>query len=570
MTGRLFAALLVLTLVFRFWLAAAFPITGDEAYFIWWGWKPDWGFYDHPPMIGWWLAALLKLSDAEWWLRLPVILQPALLALGVYWALPRLVAGTGGAPGREESSRPPPMGAKSFLGRPGERLDDERRLWAAVLVLLAPVSVWNVFITTDTPLIYFSVFSGLAWIRVSRDGEGDGTRSRAWHWYLAAGLLLAGAVLSKYFAAILGFAYLVDVLRRRKSGAWTGLAIAYACTLPALALMAWWNSGHCWPNYMFNFVNRHGDAGWSLKTPLLYVVTLIYVLGPPVLWLAWRNRRVVGPASAGQGVDGGVGPASAGQGVNGGLKSALRSALRSAPPQSALGTLAWVPFVLFAGLSLVKQIGLHWLLSFVPFALIWLALRLTPVSLRRLGLFFAGFALAHIAGILVVSRVPLETWQKTRLYDGIVLSFEHQALATELQPYRQDWVLAMDGYSNAVTLGYNLRQYVVVFGEASSHARHDDLVTDFRALAGRNFLILRKSAPNLDDYRKYFRQVSADSFEIRGARFWRVKGESFDYAAYRDGVLAVVRQKYYAIPAWLPQTACYMCDRYFPGEACRR
>ena len=110
----------------------------------------------------------------------------------------------------------------------------------------------------------------------------------------------------------------------------------------------------------------------------------------------------------------------------------------------------------------------------------------------------------------------------------------------------------------------------MVFGGASSHARHDDLVTDFRALAGRNFLILRKSAPKLDDYRRYFREVSADSFEIRGARFWRVKGEGFDYPAYRAGVLAGVRQKYYAIPAWLPQTACYMCDRYFPGEACRR
>ena len=111
---------------------------------------------------------------------------------------------------------------------------------------------------------------------------------------------------------------------------------------------------------------------------------------------------------------------------------------------------------------------------------------------------------------------------------------------------------------------------MVVFGEASSHARHDDLVTDFRALAGRNFLILRKSAPNLDDYRKYFREVSSDSFEIRGVRFWRVKAVGFDYAAYREGVLAKVRQKYYAIPAWLPQTACYMCDRYFAGEACRR
>jgi 4-amino-4-deoxy-L-arabinose transferase-like glycosyltransferase len=508
MTGRLFAALLVVTLVFRFWLAAAFPITGDEAYFIWWGWKPDWGYYDHPPMIGWLFAALMTVGDAEWWLRLPVILQPAVLALGVYWALPRLVVGVG----------------------------EERRLWAATLVLLAPVNVWNVFVTTDAPLIYFSVFSGLAWIRASRDDEGDGTRSSAWRWYLVAGLLLAGAVLSKYFAAILGFAYLVDVLRRRKASAWAGLAIAYACTLPALALMAWWNSGNCWPNYMFNFVNRHGDAGWSLKTPLLYAVTLIYVLGPPVLWLAWRNRRTTSADSL---------------------------------PLS-LGTLAWLPFLLFAVLSLVKQIGLHWVLSFVPFTLIWLALRLNPVGLRRLGLFFAGFATLHIAGILIVSRLPLETWQKTRLYDGIVLSFEHQALARELEPYRKNWVLAMDGYSNAVTLGYNLRQYVIVFGEASSHARHDDLVTDFRTLAGRDILILRKSEPRLDDYRKYFREVSVDSFEIRGARFWRVKGEGFDYPAYRDGVLASVRQKYYAVPAWLPQTACYMCDRYFPGNTCRR
>jgi hypothetical protein len=60
----------------------------------------------------------------------------------------------------------------------------------------------------------------------------------------------------------------------------------------------------------------------------------------------------------------------------------------------------------------VKQIGLHWLLSFVPFTLIWLTLRLPPATLQKLGLFFAGFATLHIAAILVVSRVPLETWQK--------------------------------------------------------------------------------------------------------------------------------------------------------------
>ena len=54
-----FFILLAATLAFRFWLAGALPMTGDEAYFIRWGEVPDWGYYDHPPMVGWWLALLV-------------------------------------------------------------------------------------------------------------------------------------------------------------------------------------------------------------------------------------------------------------------------------------------------------------------------------------------------------------------------------------------------------------------------------------------------------------------------------------------------------------------------------
>ena len=32
-----FHVALVLTLAFKFWLATALPMTGDEAYFIYWG-----------------------------------------------------------------------------------------------------------------------------------------------------------------------------------------------------------------------------------------------------------------------------------------------------------------------------------------------------------------------------------------------------------------------------------------------------------------------------------------------------------------------------------------------------
>ena len=51
-------------------------MTGDEAYFVLWGRHPDLGFYDHPPMVGWLLALILRWSDAEWALRLPVTLLP--------------------------------------------------------------------------------------------------------------------------------------------------------------------------------------------------------------------------------------------------------------------------------------------------------------------------------------------------------------------------------------------------------------------------------------------------------------------------------------------------------------
>ena len=508
--------LIVLTLIFRFWLAVALPITGDEAYFIWWGWRPDWGFYDHPPMIGWWLAALLAVSDSEWWLRLPAIVQPAILALIARWALPRLFA----------------------------NVDDGQRDSVALLILLAPANVWNIAITTDTPLIYFSVLSGLAWLRAAKDDD--------LRWYAVAGVFLAGAVLSKYFVAILGFSYLVDVAYRRTGKSWRGLALVYALCIPALGLMAWWNSANCWPNFMFNFVNRHETAGWSVTTPLLYAVSVVYLLSPPAVWLIARQTR---------------------QRV--GARRSRHPAMQSPSANwrlSTLGVLVIVPFTLFAMLSLVKQIGLHWLLSFVPFVLIWLTLHLGPATQQKLQKFFVGFALLHVAIVCTIAMLPLETWHSNRRYDGAVLTFAHKELARALEPALADkekhWVLAMDGYSNAVTLGYNLRKYVIVFGQASSHARHDDILTDFSVLNGGNILILRKSEPELDYYRPFFHSVSVDSFTVRGSRFWQVKGEGFDYAVYREKVLASVKQKYYAIPPWLPQQGCYFCDRYFPGEKC--
>ncbi|NBT69633.1 MAG: hypothetical protein EBT78_17940, partial [Betaproteobacteria bacterium] len=50
-----------LSLAIRLWIGFTFPITGDEAYFYQWGVYLDWGYYDHPPMVGWLISAMLYL-----------------------------------------------------------------------------------------------------------------------------------------------------------------------------------------------------------------------------------------------------------------------------------------------------------------------------------------------------------------------------------------------------------------------------------------------------------------------------------------------------------------------------
>ena len=493
-----FYAALVLTLAFKFWLAQALPMTGDEAYFIYWGVYPDWGFYDHPPMVGWILALLLHLSKAEWVLRLPVIVLPALVALAM----------------------------RQYL-RP---LDQDKADIAALAFLLLPVNVWNVLITTDTPLVLFSFLSALCFAAaLRREGQG---------WYAASGACLGLAFLSKYFAVLLGLGYLAFVLTQpagRRS--WRGLATVVIVVLPFACLNAWWNYENCWANLMFNVYNRHESAGWSLRTPALYLASVLYMLCPVTLFELWRGR------------------------------AAFRQRLLQ--PRTRLFMLAWVvPLALFALLAPVKQIGLHWLLSFVPFFFIAAALLLSVAQLRRSLVYLLAFSAIHVAAIVAISVLPLELWKSSRLYDGIVFHVKTAELLQRLEPYAGRYEFAADGFSPAVTASYASGRYFFVFGTASSHGRHDDILTDFRALAGKNILVLRKNKPDAADYTPYFAKVELRQFELHGAIYHLVLGDGFDYLRYREGVLRPLRDHYYRIPSYLPLGHCYFCERYFPDERC--
>lgn len=488
-------ALIGISLAFKLWLSAVFPVTGDEAYFIDWGRYPALGYYDHPPMVGWWLALLVRISEAPWVLRLPVTLLPAVSALLLFHLL------------RER--------------------DEDRAALAAIGLLLVPIHLWNVFITTDTPLVFFSLLSGLAFWKAVQPGRPTG-------WFILAGVFLGLACLSKYFAALLGVAYFVCILLTGGRRLWRGLLLAFAAAVPFVALNLYWNYENCWANFMFNLYNRHDNAGLSWRTPLLYIVTALYVLPVPALWSAVRGRVWRQP-----------------------MEGSTRILL----------IVAAVPWLLFAALSVVRQVGLHWVLSFLPFCFAAAALLLDRAVLRRTALYLGAFSLVHVAGIALAASQPLERWQGLRQYDGIVFHFRIAELLQAMRAHEGEFELAADGYSAAATLAYYRGAPVPVFGEASSHARHDDLVTDFRPLAGRNIAVLRKSPPRDADYRPYFAGYTTQEVDIAGARFYIVLGRGFDYEAYRQGVLALVRDRYYRIPAYLPQGHCSFCERNF-ATAC--
>jgi len=246
------------SLLLRFWIAVTFPISGDEAFFYWWGVYPDWGYSDHPPMVGW-LIALMRatLGDSIGSIRLPVVLLPLALGAALWWAL-----------------------------KPVDRV---RAAWAVLFFWLAPLNWLNMLITTDTPLIFWSALSVAALLRAERREQLD---RAAYGLYALSGLFLGCAFLSKYFSVVLGFTYLVYfALYRRERMA--GLALLVACALPGPAINIAYNMSHGWSNIMFNVYNRNEAEAFEWRKPLLYIGMMAYLITPAALWLSVKYRNAL-------------------------------------------------------------------------------------------------------------------------------------------------------------------------------------------------------------------------------------------------------------------------------------
>ncbi len=489
-----------LSLLLRLFIGATFPITGDEAFFYWWGVFPDWGYYDHPPMVGWLIAAMLRtLGDTTLSIRLPIILLPLVQGLVLWWGV--------------------------------SAWDRERAPWAALLFWLTPLNWINTLITTDTPLMLWSMLSMACLMHAEARPRLDG---RAYGFYALSGLFIGCAFLSKYFSVVLGLSYLVYFAALRRDR-WPGLLVLILAALPGPAINIAWNMGHGWPNIMFNVYNRNQGEIFGWHKPALYLATWAYLLTPGVLWLGWKHR------------------------------AALGHTLRQ---QRLLACLVLVPCGFFALLSLKKVIGLHWVLSFYPVMFAALALALPADALRRCARYLMVFLGLHLLVVGGLYTRELSDWKSVKIYPEIVRSYRTEALLAPVQA--PGVVLMASAYTPASIYGHTLKQYVPVFGLGKFHARQDDMLVDFSKFDGKTVRIIGFSPPDLKDYAPYFNQVSVLDYELEGVRYYAVEGQGFRFEAYRAGVLGEIFQRYYNIPSWLPMSGCPFCERYCAQVRCER
>lgn len=406
-----------------------------------------------------------------------------------------------------------------------EKDDPERAAITSILLIITPISVFNILITTDTPLFIFSFLSVMCVLQALRNHD-------AWIWFALGGLFLGLAFFSKYFACLLGLAYVVYFLFIAPNRArLIGLGLIILLILPFALQNAYWNYQHDWSNILFNIYNRNNDMGFSLKTLFIYLLMLFYLITPPLVFAVTNYPK---------------------------------QKLKYQP----LFYFFFIPLLIFFILSSFKPIGLHWPLAFIPLIYVWAGTYLTTYQLKKLvkfTMYWSGLQLILIVSVLFI---PLKWVQHRHFFDlnynKIVYFFYHKHINSLLkEKYAQHYVYASPNYADACLFFFDTNHYAPIFLKGSFHGREDDLITNFRYFKNKNFLIFSRTPLVYNDYKPYFQHVTLHTFQYEHAIFYYLVGKTFNYPVYRQKILKAINDSYWIDPPYLPHAPSFFYLKYF-------
>lgn len=233
-------------------------IVEDEAYYRIWGLYPALSYYDHPPMIGWWITAGQALfGDTVFGLRAIVVFSGVIGSLALW--------------------------------RTAAILFDVRTAGWAVLFLNTSlmIGIGGILATPDAPSVVFwgLTFWALAELNVSKNPN----------WWLVVGLMAGLGLLSKYSLLFLGAGIVLWLLwvpdaRRWWTSwqLWAGGALALLVFSPVL----YWNHTHEWVSFYKQF-GRAGSSGYTAKYIFEFLGALVGLLNPLIALLAAGGAAIL-------------------------------------------------------------------------------------------------------------------------------------------------------------------------------------------------------------------------------------------------------------------------------------
>jgi 4-amino-4-deoxy-L-arabinose transferase-like glycosyltransferase len=265
---RLWLYALVALTVLRLILAARLPLAPDEAYYYLWSRHLQTGYFDAPPMVAYFIrAGVWCVGNTPLGIRL---FAPLLAGLG-----------------------------SLLLWDAGERMFPHRHagvIAAALMNATLMVGAGAIVMTPDTPLLFFWTACVAACARLLSSGNP--------RWWLAVGLAVGLALLSKYTAVLFVVAALIWMLTSSEGRAmlrtpwpWIAAVLAGVVFAPDVA----WNAAHGWASFIkqgsrvegfhaarsAQFLGELVFGQIGLATPIVFALAVLGV---------WRLRDMPGAA----------------------------------------------------------------------------------------------------------------------------------------------------------------------------------------------------------------------------------------------------------------------------------
>ena len=265
--------LLTATTIFRLFYIQAVELAPDEAYYWTWSRNLQWGYYDHPPLIGFliWISTLIA-GRGEFGVRFLWVVMGILLTVVLYV-----------------------MGRRMFGERAG--------FYAALLMNISLLgSTGAVIVTPDGPQGLFWALAIFLVFNAVDSGKG--------HWWYVAGLAFGLGLLAKYTMILLVPCLFLFLLSLKETRPWLLRKEPYFALILGLILFSpviFWNYANDWVSFKFQMAHglevkkaaglkTFGDfwAGQAgVVTPLLFLALLWAMAQGAIRGFKQRNSRLL-------------------------------------------------------------------------------------------------------------------------------------------------------------------------------------------------------------------------------------------------------------------------------------